>query len=685
MHGILGTLFELLIILGVSTIVVVLFNIFRLPAVAGFILSGAIVGPYGFSWIAELERVHVLAEIGVILLLFSLGVEFSSSKLRELRRAFFGLGSLQCILTTLFVFVLCKGIGFETGLSLLCGFLVSLSSTAIVFRLLQQRRETHSPQGKVSIAVLLFQDLWVILLLVLLPLIAGKGTGELSFLKMSSLAVIKACGLIAFVYLGAKYFVPFVLRIVAKTQVRELFLIAVALLSLGTALFTAQLGLSLALGAFAAGIMISESEFGHQAVADVIPLRDVFVALFFVSVGMLLDFRFLTDNFMTICLIALGVLSIKFLTTASSASFLGFHSRIAALVGIYLAQIGEFSFILAESARQIGLMNDVHYQYFLAVTLVLMFIAPSLIRFAPLLAPGLSSLDFIPRLIKPIRKYFPEVPYEPDGTERIEGSKNLINHVLIIGYGINGQSLSGVLSNLKIPCSIIEMNHNNVIQAKQDGYEAIFGDASREEVLVAGGVLKARMVVVAISDPVWGHQVVRGIRRLRSDIHILVRSHYYHGIEQLEAAGASDLVVGELEAGMELFSRVLRYYGVPDASIERSVKRAQAEKYRSLKKYITKPIETEGFMGWLSSTDVWPVIIPESSPVIGLNLGKLRIREKTGAIVVTVYGKDFGYQVPDPQFTFHGGDIVYLVGTTESVQKAENIFTGNENGKEKKA
>jgi CPA2 family monovalent cation:H+ antiporter-2 len=521
------------------------------------------------------------------------------------------------------------------------------------------------------VAVLLFQDLWIVPLMILIPLMGGAGEGD--YFKVASIVVGKVCVLIAFIFLGAKYVVPVLLRQIAKTKSRELFLIAITVLSIGAAYFTHKLGLSLALGAFIAGLVISESDYGHQAVADVIPLRDLFVALFFVSVGMLLDFRFVGSHLHIVIAIAAVVMLVKFFTTASLSSLLGFPSRVAAVVAIILAQVGEFSFILAEQARAYNLMTESHYQYFLATTLISMLVAPSLIRFAPRLAPALSAFDFVPFAKKRLKKYMP-LPDDLEENSDVKRANSKMNHVVLIGYGLNGRSLTKVLGGQKIPYSIIEMNHDNILRSKAHGEHIIFGDAAREEILRAAGVLKARMVVIAISDPHWISHIVTSIRSLRSDIHILVRNHYYRGVDELERMGVSDIVVGELEGGVEMLTRVLRYYGVKDDSIEGIIKKEHADKNRDLRKYLTKPIESEGFMGWLSSSDILPVLLPEDSPAIGKSLVDLKIKEATGALVVTVYRKAFGYKVPETDFKFEEGDLVYLVGDLSACRKAEKIF-----------
>ncbi len=566
---------DLLIIFAVSTVVVALFHFLRQPALAGFLLSGAIVGPYGFGWIHNLEEVNELAELGIVLLLFSLGVEFSLKSIRSMQRAFFGVGFLQCIFTTLMITFLGYGAGFGWTTSFVWGSILSLSSTAVVLKVLHQRRDIATPHGQVSVAVLLFQDLWIIPLMALLPLLNSGQSFELADPENLKVILLKALALILSVFLGAKFVVPTTLRLVARTQIRELFLIVVVLLSTGFAFLTAQLGLSLALGAFIAGVVISESEYGHQAVADIIPFRDLFMAVFFVSIGMLLDFRFFFNHLGLILFVVTAVFILKFGVTATIASILGYPSRLAALVGMILAQIGEFSFVLSNEARRHNLITLDHSQILLSATLVLMALTPLFVRGAPKIAPVLGRFDFFGKLQRKRRQ-------EKDSTTR-PIVPELKNHVVVIGYGHNGQTLAAILKKIGVPFTVIEMNHNLYHLGRRRSMPIEFGDASHFELLERAKIENSRMVVIAINDSHSIKRIATKIRQNFPNLKILARCHYIQEAESLEKIGISDLVIGEYEMSIEILARVLQEFDYPLTTIENEIKDLQSEKYRSMR------------------------------------------------------------------------------------------------------
>lgn len=570
---------DLLVIFAVSTVVVIVFHGIRQPALAGFILSGALVGPFGAGWIKNLEDVSRLSEAGVILLLFSLGVEFSLQSIRRMSRAFFGLGVLQCVITTLVVTLLGTVFGFGVQTSFVWGSILSLSSTAVVLKILHQRRETVTPHGQVSIAVLLFQDLWIIPIMALLPLLANIGDGEVFSMERLRSALMNGALMILFVVVGGKYIVPWILRSVARTQIRELFLIFVVLLSSGAAFLTAKLGLSLALGAFIAGVIVSESEYGHEAVADIVPFRDLFLALFFVTAGMFLDFRFFLQNLNLILVVTGAVFLLKFGLTASIASLLGYSSRVAALTGLILAQVGEFSFVLSSEARRYNLITAEHTQILLCTTLLLMALTPLFVNRGPNLAPILARYDLLARL--PFVRRSSRVDMSGESK-----SQFLSNHVVIIGYGHNGQTLAEILKKTGIPLVVVEMNHKLFSLAKSHKRPVIFGDACKPEVIAETQIQTARMVVIAINDSNAVKRIALKVRRAFPEVFILARCHYIQDADNIKDVGVSDIVVGEYEMSLELFTRVLRQFGHPISFIEEQVRELQDAQYKSLRPHL---------------------------------------------------------------------------------------------------
>ncbi len=560
-------------------VVVSIFHYFKQPPISGFIISGALIGPHALGWIKDQELVQLLSEIGVVFLLFSLGIEFSLKTILRLRKAFFLLGGLSCLISAGLVAGIALTFGTTVSKAVVLGALACLSSTAVVLKLLQERRETSSTHGNLAVAVLLFQDLLAVPLVLLLPLLGAKSAEAMPSPALLAMTIGKILLLVVALIAGARYAVPFILKSLARTQVRELLIIGVSVLSLGSAWISHEIGLSLALGAFIAGLLISESEYGTQAFSDIIPFRDIFIAVFFVSIGMQLDFVFLEQNGLQVLGLAIGIILVKFIAITFVGSLLNYEARISVMVALILAQVGEFSFVLAMKAYSDGLLNATEFQYFLSVSIIVLMITPIMIRMAPHVAPRIADFDVMKKVTGPLRK----VPGWPNSnvksTEAIPKAE-LTNHVIIVGFGLNGQNLAKVLDANSIPFSVIEFNPETVRHWKDRGLSIHFGDASKREVLEHAGLLKSRIVVVAISDSQWVKNVVASIRAIRSDIQVMVRCQYLRDMETLKDSGITDVVIAEIETASRIFARVLFHYGVPEAEIDRHVKEVEEENYR---------------------------------------------------------------------------------------------------------
>ena len=419
---------SIVIIFGVSIAVVFLFNAIRIPAIVGFILTGLLIGPYGLSLIGAVTQVETLSEIGIILLLFTIGLEFSFRSLWNIKRAVLVGGSLQVASTA----AVCTFIGTLAGLSLresiLVGFLISLSSTAIVLKLLQGRGEVDTPHGSMTLGILIFQDIVAIPMMMALPFLAGLGTQAEETLE---LILLQDIAIVAFLILCAKWLVPYLLFQIAKTRDRELFLLFVVMICISIAWLTSLAGLSLALGAMLAGLIISESEYSHQAIGTIIPFRDVFTSFFFVSVGMLLNVGFLLEHLGIIMIIVMGVLAGKAVIAALVPGILGYPIRTLVLVGLGLSQVGEFSFILSKSGVEYGLISTSTYQIFIAVALLTMAATPFILAMGPAVATAAYRIPFLPEGLRTGR--ISNLEYR---------SPKLRNHLVIVGYGINGRNLA---------------------------------------------------------------------------------------------------------------------------------------------------------------------------------------------------------------------------------------------------
>jgi CPA2 family monovalent cation:H+ antiporter-2 len=482
-------------VLAASILVVLVSHRLRIPAVVGFLLTGILIGPSALGLVADTAQVEVFAEIGVVFLLFTIGLEFSLNRLSQVRRAFFLGGSLQSLLTVALgaLVFLALPLGVTLPQAVFFGFLLALSSTAIVLKLYADRRELDAPQGKLVIGILLFQDFLIVPMIVLTPVLAGV-------VEASALAILgrflAALALVGAVFAAARYLMPRLLHLLVRTRLREVLVLGSLLICLGMAWLTESLELSLALGAFLAGIVISESEYSHQVVAEVTPFRDVFNSVFFISVGMLLDLPFALAHPLWVSGLTLLVLVAKTAAAGAAVALLGFPVRIVALVALGLAQVGEFSFVLLRVGQRHGLLAPDLYQSFLAASVVSMMLTPLLIALAPRWGEWLAA-----RRGRPVAR--------ATGGEEPAGRRP---QVVIVGFGVNGKNLARVLHQAEIPYRVVELSPEGVRQAREAGEPVVFGDATRPEILEHAGVAGALVAVFGISDLA---AVRRGIRLAR--------------------------------------------------------------------------------------------------------------------------------------------------------------------------
>src|SRR6266702_4167546 len=435
---------DLAVIFAVSLLVILLFHRLKLPALPGFIVAGVLVGPNALGLVSDVHQVESLAEVGVILLLFTIGIEFSLGRQREIGRQVVVGGGLQIGLTVGAATLAARALALSWPVALLLGFLVALSSTALVLKGLTDQGEIDAPHGRLATGVLIFQDLCVVPMMLVLPFLAGRAAGGAAGL---ALALGKAVLVVIGVLVVARAVVLRALAEILKTRSRELFLIAIILLGILTALGTAAAGASLALGAFLAGLVISESDYGHQAMAELLPFRDVFISLFFVAVGMLVQVGFLRDH----PALALG----------GVVGVMGYSGRVALLAGLAVSQIGEFSFVLAREGRGTGLLSEGLYQTFLAVAVLTMLVTPFLLQGGPALLDGLERLVPLDRLLPGLRPGAIAVAEQP-----------LTDHVIVAGYGLNGRNLTAALRSIRAPYLIVELNAQTVQQARARGEPA---------------------------------------------------------------------------------------------------------------------------------------------------------------------------------------------------------------------
>jgi CPA2 family monovalent cation:H+ antiporter-2 len=540
----LTVLRDLVVVFAVAVVVVPLLQRIRVPSIAGFIFAGVLVGPGALGLVGQAHEVEVLAELGVVLLLFGIGLELSLERLRRLWRPIVVGGTLQVALTAGAAALIAGQAGLATRSAIFVGLMAAVSSTAIVLRGLQARGEVDAPHGRLTLGVLVFQDLCVVPMILAIPLLAsGPGDGT----RGVALASLKAVGVLVGVLVGARLLVPRALALIARTRQRDLFILAVFLVCVGTAWIVSLAGISLALGAFLAGLVVAGSAYRHQALADLIPFREVLTSLFFISVGMLLDPRALWADAGPTLLVVGGVIAGKLALVVVVGVVMRLPLRVSILAGVALAQMGEFSFVLVRAADGTGLLLPSVEKTLTAAAILTMLLTPLALRLGPHVAAGAGRVLWLTRLLG-----VQSVAEAARGGGRWEG------HVVIAGYGVAGQELTRALRGCGgVPYVVVELNPANVQAAADAGDPAVFGDVTSPEVLEHLKIERASELVIVINDPDAVTRAVAAARRAAPDLHIIVRARYLADVPLLEEAGASLVVPEEVEAAREVAERLV--------------------------------------------------------------------------------------------------------------------------------
>jgi len=635
----------------------------RLPAIVGLMLTGITIGPYGLGLIKEVEGVDALSEIGVVLLMFTIGLEFSLKRMMGMKRLVVLGGGIQVILTVIVFALIAYSAAGTFSRSLYFGFLIALSSTAIVLKTYLDRAEIDAPHGRIAVGILIFQDLCIVPMMLLLPVLSGReGSSIGNILMKMGIAI----GVVAGIIVTARYLVPRALYHIVRLRRPEIFILFVVLISIGTAWLTSQFGLSMALGAFVSGVVLSESEYSHQIVADILPFRDVFNSIFFVSIGMLLSVGYLVTHLPSVLLILLVTVTGKAILAFLAAKLLGYSLRLSVMVGFGLAQIGEFSFILAKEGVAQNLLNPDNYQSFLAVSILSMVATPFLIKLAPGIALWLQAR---------VAKHESEKEKILETTDDVR-EERLNNHVIIIGYGNNGRNLAKVLYRIAIPYIVLELNADAVAEARSKGISIIYGDAVRREVLLHIGVKRARVMVIAISDPAAARHVVALARECNPDLHIIIRTRYISEAAELEALGATQVIPEEFETSVEIFSRVLREYGISRNVIEREVNEIRKSGYEMLRSSSLPLAELDSIATAFARTTTDTIFVSQDSPLVGKTLRDLDLRNRTG-VTVTAAVRNGDTEINlGPDFRIGGDDILVVLGKPEQIESAIAFFSG---------
>lgn len=653
---------EVALVFGIASLSVFIFHKLKLPAIIGFLVAGILAGPYGFGLAGHGTRMEFLAELGVIFLLFTIGIEFSLKKLIEIRKVALLGGSVQVLLTILFTATIVYFIGFSFQDALFIGFLVALSSTAIVLKVMQEKGVISTDYGNASLGILIFQDLAVILMMVAIPLLAGKGSeDDGAFVKLLAGAI----GITALTIVAGKYVIPRVLYQVAKTGSNELFLLVIIAIAFSITYISYALGLSLALGAFLAGLAISESDYNHHTFGQIIPFRDVFASFFFISIGMLFDLHFFMNNLLLILVVTLAVILLKALIAGFAAFVLGFPFKSTLIVALGLAQIGEFSFILSQRGVQLGLMDDWLYRIFIASSVLTMALAPLLM---------LSSIPLANRLLKlPIPKALKRGlnPVRPPKYEKLN------NHLIIVGYGLNGRNMVRASKIARIPYAIVDFNPEIVRKEQRRNEPIYYGDAASDPVLLAAGIRRASVVVVAVPDSASTFGIAAAARSLNPAAYIIIRTRSTRDMEALYKLGVDEVISQDFETSVEIFSRVMARYLVPRDEIEQMVADIRSDGYRMFRSLSFQP-SNAGLKDLMTQVELATFRVLPRCYVAGKSLEDIHLRRKFGLSVLLLRRNDELISNPSGELVLLEGDVVTLMGDQKQVACAVSLFTVNE-------
>lgn len=653
----LAILKDIVIIFALSTLVNLIFTRIKVPTVIGYIVTGIVAGPHLLALIEAPHEIELMAEIGVVLLMFTIGLEFSLQHLIKIRKAVFFGGFIQFSLTTILIFFLSRFYGITTSSGLFIGFLTALSSTAIVLKLLQERSEITSNYGRTILGILIFQDILLVPLILLTNIMGGD---EVDLSRQIIVLSIKALVILAFVYLGNKWIVPYLLNFIIQRKNQELYLMSILLVCLSVALLTSKLGMSLAFGAFLAGLMISGSEYSHNAFADLIPFKDTFTSFFFVSIGMLLDLNFIADNLWLVMVTLIIVLSIKTFIAGGTGFILGHTFRGTIVVGLALCQVGEFSFILAKIGHNANLISDFYFQLFLAVAVISMSFTPLLIMVSGPLSDILLKLP-LPRFW--IEGLFP-LPEAP--------VPEMSNHLVIIGKDLRANRLALLSKNNNIPYISIIFDPGIVQERMKAKEPVIYGDAQNEPILRKAYVDQAEIVVVSVGDIIASSAIVEKVREINPHVHILARTKYIDDMEILYSQGANHVVPEKFETTIELFHQLLKKKLIPPQEISDIIDKIRKDHYGLFSN--NSKTGTSILIDELPDFEINAFKIKEEAPVVGLKLKDIGLRSETGVTLLAVKRKDEVFEHPHGDFIFQADDCLYLLGRPEQLSLARKFI-----------
>ena len=658
----LGVLKDIVIIFVLSTFVNFIFTRIKIPALIGYLITGIVAGPHLLKLISSPENVEVMAEIGVILLMFTIGLEFSLNHLLRIRRIVFFGGFLQLILTAFISMLLARLYHMEWTSALFVGFLTSLSSTAVVLKLLQERSELTTTYGRTIVGILIFQDIILIPMLLFTPMLGGASADVGSELLT---LLLKTTGIIVFIYIGNRWLMPKLLHMIAMTHSQELFMMSILSICLAVAFLTHELGMSFAFGAFLAGLMISESEYSHNAFGNLIPFKDVFTSFFFVSIGMLLDLGFVYENPWLVIITVILVILIKTTIAGFTAFVLGHTFFGTVIVGLSIAQVGEFSFILAGLGRTYDIITPYHFQLFLAVAITTMALSPLLINMSRPLATLILKLPLPQYLVDGL---FPMQQFE---------IPEIKNHIVLIGKDSRAINLAAMIKKMELPFTSVVFDPDLARKQIEKGDLAVYGDAVNEPVLRKAYIHTAEMVIVSVGDLIKAMAIVEKVRTLNQHAYIIVRSKHVTDVEELYRLGANQVIPEEFETAIDFFERILGKYLIPRMEIEKSVARIREDNYGIFRD--REMVDGYSLLKDIPDIEIAAVRVALNSPFAGKKISETAMRKTYGVTLVALKHGENIIPNPEPSTLISGNDIAYIFGKPEMIAVIVNVMSEHQN------
>ncbi len=641
----------ILVLLAASVVVVVACRLVRLPPILGYLIVGVAVGPHALAWVPDDASTRYLAEFGIVFLMFSIGLEFSLAQLHAMRRAVFGLGLAQVAITTIAGLVALQLFGFPWQTGLVLGGALAMSSTAIVSKLLAERMELATPHGRDVIGILLFQDLAVVAFLIVIPALAGPGREMANELLVAAAKALLALALI--LYVGQKPMRAW-FHVVARQRSPELFMLNLLLVTLGLAALTEAAGLSLALGAFLAGMLIAETEYRYQVEEDIKPFRDVLLGLFFVTVGMALELRQVIANAGWVLFLLVVPVAGKLALVVALARAFGSPLAVALRTGFYLAQAGEFALVMLALSVPYGLIAPALAQSVLAAMILSMLAAPVVIQFSEAIVRKLTANDWLARAAQLTRIAATTMARQ--------------EHVIICGYGRSGQNLARLLEREDIGWIALDNDPQRVREAAADGASVVYGDASRREALAAAGLGKARALAVTFASTGVALRILHHVQQARPDLPVIVRTLDDSEMETLYSAGATEVIPEVLEGSLMLATHSLLVLGVPLNRVLKQIRRIREERYSLFRGFFHGASDAADAAENLQPR-LHSVVLPDRAFAAGRTLGEL---DMNALVEVTgVRRRGMRSQRPDAQWRFEPGDAVVLLGRPEALAVAE--------------